>query len=87
MATTEGGCKEEERNTILAVVSRLEDRLSVLHVNLDNLIERNQDGVKCCEGGDAANVFDEIIQRLTDCVGRVTLATDKVQGEIANKVH
>ena len=80
-------CKAEERNTILAVVSRLEDRLNVLHINLDNLIERNADCAKSCGMEQSQNVFDEIVQRLTGCVSRVTVATDKVQDEIANKVH
>ena len=87
MATTDGGQKEEERNTILAVVSRLEDRLNVLHVNLDNLIERNTDGAKATGQEQAQNVFDEIMDRLTNCVGKVMSATDKVCEGIANKVQ
>ncbi len=80
-------CQVEERQTIIAAVVNLEDKLKALHVNLDSLVDRSPCGVEECDREQLDNIFTEIIYRLSDCAKDVDFAIEKVRTEIANKVH
>lgn len=84
--TGSGSAKREQ--TIKEQVEELNELLLTLIASIDNLVERNPQPTSDMGVSDTVdNVFDEIMDKLQTCRRRVREATDKVQDQIANKVH
>lgn len=81
-----GQGKREE--TIKEQSEELHGLLTVLIVNIDNLVDRNPKPMEeTPEKGQPDNIFDEIMSTLRTCKGLIIEATEKVRDGICRKVH